>query len=74
MGTLSTVRRWGRVHPRHVDAALAAALVVLTLLTLPGLSHGHGPDPGDLDDRGADALTALLLALAALPLVLRRRR
>jgi signal transduction histidine kinase len=72
MGNLTPVRQWGRAHPQLVDAAVAAALLVLTLLTLPGLSHGHGPGPGDLDDRGVGARTTLLLALAALPLVLRR--
>ena len=76
MGNLTAVWRWGQAHPRLVDAAVAALLVVLTLLTLPGLTHGgHGGPggPGDLDDRGAGTGTTVLLALAALPLVLRRR-
>jgi signal transduction histidine kinase len=75
MGTLTRTWRWGQAHPRLADAAVAAAVLLLTVLTIPGLSHGHGPGgPADLDDRGVGAGTGLLLALAALPLVLRRSR
>ena len=68
MADLRTARRWAQAHPRLVDGALAAVLLVVTLLSLPGLSHGHGPDVGPTDD----AATTVLLALAAVPLVVRR--
>jgi hypothetical protein len=54
-------------HPRLVDGALDAVLVLATLLSPPRLSHGHGSG-----DRPVHTGTMVLLALTALTLVLRR--
>jgi signal transduction histidine kinase len=67
MGDLGRVGRWAHAHPRLVDAALAAFVLVLTAMPLLGAPHGH--EPGE---RGAHTGTTVLLALAAVPLVLRR--
>ena len=58
--------RWVRTHPRLVDAGVAIALA---LLALPTLTGGHGPR----GEQGDDVVTTVLLVLAAVPLVVRRR-
>jgi len=61
--------RWVRTHPRLVDAGVMVVLALLALLALPTLTGGHGPR----GEQGDDVATTVLLVLAAVPLVVRRR-
>jgi signal transduction histidine kinase len=66
--------RWQAAHPRPVDAALAAAVLVAVVwgpFAGGDGGHGHGPDI-HLSAPVMDALTIALLAVAAGALVLRR--
>jgi signal transduction histidine kinase len=65
MGIMAAPSRWAQAHPRIVDGGVAFAMV---LLALPVLSHGRGPGHD-----GPDVDVTVLLAVAAVPLVARRR-
>ena len=77
---LPGLRRWWVAHPRITDVVLAVALLGLSATIAffegrdgrPGPGPGRGPGIGR--DVGLDTLTALLLAVAAGALVLRRDR
>jgi signal transduction histidine kinase len=66
--------RWQAAHPRRVDGALAAVVFVAVVwgpFAGGDGGHGHGPDL-HLHAPVMDALTVVLLAVAAGALVLRR--
>ena len=74
MRGFASLWRWQAAHPRPVDAALAVVVFVAVVwgpFAGGHGGHGHGPDI-HLQPPVMDALTVVLLAVAAGALVLRR--
>ena len=64
--------RWARTHPRAMDAALAAAvLLCMIAASFADPNGGHGGTP-TWGTRSPDALSVVLMTLGAAALVLRR--